>query len=47
VGDDVKIDLKEISEGTEWIHLAQYMDKWWALVDTVILFRFVKGGSIS
>ena len=32
-----KIMVKQIGwEGTEWFHLAQNMDYWWALMRTVI-----------
>jgi hypothetical protein len=35
--DDVKIDITEISwEGMYWIDLAQDMDKWQAVVNTVM-----------
>jgi hypothetical protein len=36
---EYKIDLKEIGwAGMDWIHLAQDMDKWQALLNTVRIF---------
>jgi hypothetical protein len=36
-GDSVKMDIREIGlEGVDWIHLAQDMDRWRALVNTVM-----------
>jgi hypothetical protein len=38
--DNVKMDLREIGwGGMDWIDLAQYRDKWRALVDTVMNLR--------
>jgi hypothetical protein len=35
--DNIKIDLKEMGwEGVNWIHLAQDIDQWWVLLDTVM-----------
>jgi hypothetical protein len=35
--DNIKIDLREIGFGdVDWIHLAQDMDRWRALVNTVL-----------
>jgi hypothetical protein len=32
-----KIDLQELGwEGTDWIHLAQDRDRWWAVVSAVM-----------
>jgi hypothetical protein len=34
---NVNIDLKEMGwEGMDWINLVQDMDKWWAVVKTVM-----------
>jgi hypothetical protein len=36
---DIRIDVKKIGwEVTDWIHLAQDKDHWWALVNTVMNF---------
>jgi hypothetical protein len=38
--DNIKMDLREIGwGGTEWIDLAQDMDKWKALVNMVMILR--------
>jgi hypothetical protein len=37
--DNIKIDLKEILGGNDWIDLAQDRDQWRALMNTVINFR--------
>jgi hypothetical protein len=35
--DDIKMDLREIGwDGVDWIELAQDMDQWRALVNTVM-----------
>jgi hypothetical protein len=35
--DNIKMDLREIGwDGRDWIHLAQDMDQWRALVNTVM-----------
>jgi hypothetical protein len=34
--DNIKMDLKEVGWGTYWINLAQYMVRWWALVNVVM-----------
>jgi hypothetical protein len=35
--DNITVHLKETGfDGMNWIHLAQYMDKWWDLVNTVM-----------
>jgi hypothetical protein len=31
----------------EWIHLAQGLDKWWAVVDTIITFGSLKVGNFQ
>jgi hypothetical protein len=37
VGDNIKIDLRKIGwGGMHWIDMAQVMDQWRALVDTVM-----------
>jgi len=34
---NIRINFKDICwEEVDWIHLAQDMDKWWAVVSTVI-----------
>jgi len=38
--DNIKMDLQKLScEGMDWIQLAQYMDRWRALVNVVMNFR--------
>jgi hypothetical protein len=40
VEDNIKMDLREIGwGGMDWIHLAQDMDQWLALVNTVMNLR--------
>jgi hypothetical protein len=35
--DNIKMDVREIGWGrTDWIHLAQGRDQWWALVNAVM-----------
>jgi hypothetical protein len=39
--DNIKMDLWEIGfEDVDWIHLALDRNRWWALVNTVMNFRF-------
>jgi hypothetical protein len=34
------MDLREIGfEDVDWIHLAQYRDRWWALVNAIMNLR--------
>jgi hypothetical protein len=33
--DNIKMDLRDV----DWIHWAQYRDRWWALVNTVMNLR--------
>jgi hypothetical protein len=41
--DNIRIDLTEIGwEGVGWIHLAQYRDQWWALVNMVMNLQVPK-----
>ena len=38
--DNIKMDLREVGCGRmDWINLAQYRDKWWALVIAVMNLR--------
>jgi ribosome biogenesis protein Nip4 len=38
--DNIRKDLREIVwEGVDWIHLAQDRDRWWALVNAVMVLR--------
>ena len=38
--DNIKMGLEEVGRGCgDWIELAQDMDRWWALVSTVMNFR--------
>jgi len=37
--DNIKVDLQEVGGGGDWMELAQYRDRWWALVNTVMNFR--------
>jgi hypothetical protein len=38
--DDIKMDVREIGwGGMDWIDLAQYRDRWWALVNTIMNLR--------
>jgi len=34
--DNIKIDLREVGGGGDWMGLAQDRDRWWALVNTVM-----------
>jgi len=36
--DNIKMDLREVRRGVDWIDLAQVRDRWWALVNTVMNF---------
>jgi hypothetical protein len=37
--DGIKMDLREIGWGVEWIHLAQDRDRWRAVVNAVMNLR--------
>jgi len=38
--DNIEMDLQEVGcGGMDWIHLAQDIDRWWALVNTVMNLR--------
>jgi hypothetical protein len=40
--DGVEVDLREVGWCcVEWIHLAQYRDCWWAVVNAVMNLRFL------
>jgi hypothetical protein len=46
--DNIKINLIEIHDVMDWIHLAQDRDRWQVLVNTVITFGFHKNvGELS
>jgi hypothetical protein len=32
----IKVHLKIEGQGLDWIHLAQYKNKWWAVVNSVL-----------
>ena len=36
---DIKMDLREVGGGGDWMELAQDRDRLWALVNTVMNFR--------
>jgi hypothetical protein len=39
--DNIKMDLQEVGcEGMDWIDVVKDRDRWWALVDQVMNFRF-------
>ena len=38
--DNIKMDLQEDGGGGDWMELAQDRDRWQALVNTVMNFRF-------
>jgi hypothetical protein len=40
--DNIKVHLKEVSGGMEWIDLFQDREKWQALVNAVINLRFLR-----
>ena len=38
--DNIRMDLQEVGcRGMEWIDLAQNRDRWWALVNAVMVLR--------
>jgi hypothetical protein len=37
--DGIKVNLREIGWGVEWVHLAQDRDRWRAVVNAVMNFR--------
>jgi len=37
--DNIKIDLREVGRGGDWMELAQDRDRWQAIVNTVMNFR--------
>ena len=38
-GDNIKMDLREVGVGGDWMQLAQDRDRWRALVNKVMNFR--------
>jgi len=36
--DNIKMDLQEVGGGGDWMELALYRDRWWALVSTLMNF---------
>jgi len=36
--DNIKMDLREVGGGRDWMDLAQDRDRWWALVNMVMKF---------
>jgi len=37
--DNIKMDLREVGGGGDWMELAEDRDRWWALVNTLMNFR--------
>ena len=37
--DNIKMDLREVGGGGDWMELAQDRDRWWALVNMVMNFQ--------
>ena len=37
--DNIKMDLREVGGGGDWMELAQNRDRWWALVNAVMNLR--------
>ena len=37
--DNIKVDLRVVGGGGDWMELAQDRDRWWVLVNTVMNFR--------
>jgi hypothetical protein len=40
MGDNINMDLQEVGcRGVAWIELAQDRERWWELVDSVMILR--------
>jgi hypothetical protein len=37
--DNIKMDLKDMGWGVDWIYLFKVRDQWWVVVNTVMNFR--------
>ena len=37
--DNIKMELREVGGGGDWMELTQDRDRWWALVNTVMNLR--------
>jgi hypothetical protein len=45
--DTIKMDLREVGWGMDWIDLAQDRDRWWAVVNAVMNLQALKMWEIS
>jgi hypothetical protein len=46
--DNIKMDLQEVGcEGMDWTDVAQDRDRWWTVVNAVMILRFHKMRGIS
>jgi hypothetical protein len=42
MGDYIKMNLQDVGwRGMDWIALAEYRDRWWALVNAVMCLHFL------